>query len=170
MSPASTPNCSIPLVCQEGLEPPDSEENGFTGRTATNYGLLTRGVTDGTRTRNHRDHNAAHYQLCYGHHDRPCCTDSAGTDVLLSLACAESSAVGKIRTKRNNPAIGDLTPLAIRVSVLPSTDVRFALVQLLLSVDVANKLLVDVPANDACVTVRGGVWSWHDITSFVSKG
>lgn len=28
-------------VGQEGLEPPDSEENDFTGRTATNYGLLT---------------------------------------------------------------------------------------------------------------------------------
>ncbi len=26
---------------QEGLEPPESEDNGFTGRTATNYGLLT---------------------------------------------------------------------------------------------------------------------------------
>jgi hypothetical protein len=32
---------------------------------------VSNGVNDGTRTRDIRDHNAAHYQLCYAHHARP---------------------------------------------------------------------------------------------------
>jgi hypothetical protein len=32
---------------------------------------LSRGVSDGTRTRDHLDHNQELYQLSYAHHDEP---------------------------------------------------------------------------------------------------